>query len=79
MSVRRPRISQPLLQPAQQNRGLSQDDSLPERFPEVEGVSGAFFSNKGIAIKSSKLTYDDAVAKRLWNVSAELTHLGSAT
>jgi retinol dehydrogenase-14 len=64
-------------------RGKAVDGARPSIFlassPEVEGVSGAFFSNKGIAIKSSKLTYDDAVAKRLWNVSAELTHLGSAT
>lgn len=48
--------------------------SLLASSPEVEG-SGAFFSNKGVAIKSSKITYDDAVAKRLWNVSSELTHL----
>ena len=46
--------------------------------PEVAGVSGAFFNSKGVAIKSAKVTYDDAVAKRLWDVSAELTHLGSA-
>jgi NAD(P)-dependent dehydrogenase (short-subunit alcohol dehydrogenase family) len=42
---------------------------------QVEGVSGAFFSNKGVPIKSSKLTYDGATAKRLWAVSAELTQL----
>jgi len=64
-------------------RGKAVDGARPSIFlassPEVEGVSGAFFSNKGVAIKSSKLTYDDAAAKRLWNASAELTHLGSAT
>jgi retinol dehydrogenase-14 len=63
-------------------RGKAVDGARPSIFlassPEVEGVSGAFFSNKGVPIKSSKLTYDDATAKRLWAVSAELTHLESA-
>jgi retinol dehydrogenase-14 len=60
-------------------RGKPVDGARPTIFlassPEVKGVSGAFFSNKGVAIKSSKITYDNAVAKRLWNVSAELTHV----
>lgn len=60
-------------------RGTSVDGAKPSIFlassPEVEGVSGTFFSNKSVAIKSSKITYDDAVARRLWDVSAELTHL----
>jgi retinol dehydrogenase-14 len=60
-------------------RGKAVDGARPSIFlassPEVEGVSGAFFSNKGVPIKSSKITYDDATAKRLWAVSAELTHL----
>lgn len=43
--------------------------------PTVEGVSGKFFSNKSLEIPSSKLSYDGAAAKRLWDVSAELTHL----
>jgi retinol dehydrogenase-14 len=64
-------------------RGKAVDGARPTLFlassPEVEGISGAFFSNKGVAIKSSKITYDDAVAQRLWNVSAQLTHLASAT
>jgi retinol dehydrogenase-14 len=63
-------------------RGKAADGARPSIFlassPEVEGVSGAFFSNKGIAIKSSKLTYDAAIAKRLWDVSTELTHLAIA-
>jgi len=63
-------------------RGKAVDGAKPTVFlassPEVEGVSGAFFNSKGVAIKSAKVTYDDAVAKRLWDVSAELTHLGSA-
>jgi retinol dehydrogenase 14 len=64
-------------------RGKAVDGARPSIFlassPEVEGISGAFFSNKGVPIKSSKITYDDATVKRLWAVSAELTHLGGAT
>jgi hypothetical protein len=41
--------------------------------PEVEGVSGSFFSQKSVATKSSKLSYEDEAARRLWKVSAELT------
>jgi NAD(P)-dependent dehydrogenase (short-subunit alcohol dehydrogenase family) len=62
-------------------RGKAAGGARPSIFlassPDVEGVSGAFFSNKGIPIKSSKVTYDEAVAQRLWNVSAELTNLRS--
>ena len=43
--------------------------------PEVEGVSGKFFSSKGVAVSSSKSSYDEAAAKRLWDISAKLTHL----
>lgn len=42
--------------------------------PEVEGVSGKFFS-KGHEKRSSTQSYDVASAERLWNVSAELTKL----
>jgi NAD(P)-dependent dehydrogenase (short-subunit alcohol dehydrogenase family) len=42
---------------------------------EVEGVSGTFFNNKGAAAESSRGSRDEAVAKRLWQVSAELTHV----
>ncbi len=40
--------------------------------PEVEGVTGEYFE-KLKAIKSSAASYDSAVARRLWQVSAELT------
>jgi retinol dehydrogenase-14 len=43
--------------------------------PEVEGVTATFFNNKGVATRSSRLSYDEDAAKRLWQVSAELTHL----
>jgi NAD(P)-dependent dehydrogenase (short-subunit alcohol dehydrogenase family) len=41
---------------------------------EVEGVSGTFFNKKGKATESSNPSRDEVVAKRLWQVSAELTH-----
>ena len=43
--------------------------------PDVEGVSGKYFSHKGVATKSSKLSYDESIARRLWQISAELTQL----
>jgi retinol dehydrogenase-14 len=43
---------------------------------EVEGVSGRYFNRKG-EVKSSKLSYDQDVARRLWDVSAQLSDLGS--
>jgi retinol dehydrogenase-14 len=46
---------------------------------EVDGVSGTFFNNKGAATESSKGSRDESVAKRLWQVSAELTHLEAST
>jgi NAD(P)-dependent dehydrogenase (short-subunit alcohol dehydrogenase family) len=46
---------------------------------EVEGVSGAFFNNKGAATESSKGSRDEVAAKRLWQVSSELTHLEAST
>src|SRR6202171_3054608 len=60
-------------------RGKAVDGAKPTVYlassPELEGTSGAFFNNKGVPIKSSKITYDDAIAVRLWKVSADLTHL----
>jgi NAD(P)-dependent dehydrogenase (short-subunit alcohol dehydrogenase family) len=42
--------------------------------PELEQVSGAFFTN-GKPKTSSKASYDQAVAARLWHVSADLVGL----
>jgi NAD(P)-dependent dehydrogenase (short-subunit alcohol dehydrogenase family) len=42
--------------------------------PEVEGVSGKYFAKKSEA-KSSERSYDAAIARRLWQVSAEMTKL----
>jgi NAD(P)-dependent dehydrogenase (short-subunit alcohol dehydrogenase family) len=40
--------------------------------PEVEGVTGRYFDKKK-AVASSIESYDEAVAKRLWDVSVDLT------
>jgi NAD(P)-dependent dehydrogenase (short-subunit alcohol dehydrogenase family) len=42
--------------------------------PEVEGVTGKYFSNCK-EVHSSKESYDDAAGQRLWEISAELTNL----
>jgi len=42
--------------------------------PEVERVTGAYFANCK-EVKPSAAALDDAVAERLWRVSAELTAL----
>lgn len=39
--------------------------------PEVEGVSGKYFSDRK-AVKSSALSYNEVVRRRLWQVSQEL-------
>ncbi len=43
--------------------------------PKVEGVSGEYFVNRK-SIKSSPASYDEAAARRLWEISAKMT--GSA-
>jgi hypothetical protein len=40
--------------------------------PDVEGVSGEYFVRRR-AVKSSPASYDAAAARRLWEVSTELT------
>ncbi|MCB9452698.1 MAG: SDR family oxidoreductase [Anaerolineaceae bacterium] len=42
--------------------------------PEIAGVSGQYFTNRK-ALQSSKTSYDEALAHRLWGVSAELVNL----
>ena len=60
-------------------RGSAVNGARPTVFlassPEVEGVTGSFFSQKSVATKSSNVSYDDDAARRLWTLSAELTHL----
>jgi len=40
--------------------------------PEVEGVTGKYFVNKKAA-RSNKQSYDEAAARRLWEISDQLT------
>jgi hypothetical protein len=42
--------------------------------PDVEGVSGKYFVNKNVR-RSSKASYDETTAQRLWQVSAQMTGL----
>ena len=42
--------------------------------PEVEGMSGKYFAKKAEA-RSSEKSYDEAAARRLWQISADLTKL----
>ncbi len=44
--------------------------------PEVEGVTGKYF-DKRKAVKSNDVSYDTAVAKRLWEVSEQITGVGA--
>jgi hypothetical protein len=44
---------------------------------DLEGVSGVYFA-KGKPTASSKQSYDEAVAARLWQVSADLVALSAA-
>jgi NAD(P)-dependent dehydrogenase (short-subunit alcohol dehydrogenase family) len=45
--------------------------------PDVEGVSGKYFSNEK-AVETSKATYDKDLALKLWNISEKLTGLNKA-
>jgi len=40
--------------------------------PDVGGTTGAYFANRK-AIRSSRVSYDDATRQRLWDASEELT------
>jgi hypothetical protein len=49
--------------------------------PEVEGVTGKYFERKR-ARRSSRESYDEAAARRLWEISERMTALlnpGGAT
>jgi len=43
--------------------------------PEVEGITGKYFMKKNKAVPSSPITYDEAAARRLWEISAQITGL----
>ncbi|TMI56858.1 SDR family oxidoreductase [Candidatus Bathyarchaeota archaeon] len=44
--------------------------------PDLEGVTGKYFT-KMHEVKSSQESYDDDSARRLWQISEQLTHLSS--
>ncbi len=46
--------------------------------PEVEGVSGRYFDSKGGERSSSATSYDEETARRLWDVSEQLTGFDGA-
>ncbi|WP_322793714.1 SDR family oxidoreductase [Bellilinea sp.] len=46
--------------------------------PEVEGITGRYFDQKK-AVESSKISQDEETARRLWEVSLELTGLKEKT
>ena len=58
-------------------RGSAGDGAKPALFlatsPEVAAVNGRYFNQKG-EVSSSKLSHDEAAARRLWDVSLRLTH-----
>jgi NAD(P)-dependent dehydrogenase (short-subunit alcohol dehydrogenase family) len=45
--------------------------------PEVEGVTGKYFTNRR-ETRSSPASYDAAIARRLWEISARLTGIAGA-
>jgi retinol dehydrogenase 14 len=65
----------PLLRPLMKSpeRGAATSIQLATA-PGLEGVTGAFFAN-GRRTRSSKASYDEGDATRLWRVSAELVGL----
>jgi retinol dehydrogenase 14 len=46
--------------------------------PNLERVTGRYFANSKPK-KSSQLSYDEAIAARLWEVSADLVGLTAAS
>ena len=46
--------------------------------PEVEGLSGRYFVKKAEA-RSSDVSYDERIARRLWEASEEHTNLPAKT
>jgi NAD(P)-dependent dehydrogenase (short-subunit alcohol dehydrogenase family) len=45
--------------------------------PEVQAITGKYFENRR-PVRSSRESYDEATARRLWEISAEMTGLTSA-
>ena len=46
--------------------------------PEIDGATGVYFKRRKEA-KSVKISYDETVAKELWDVSVKLTNVDLKT
>lgn len=73
------RFLTPLINPVIQRKGRpplegAQTSIYLATSPEVEGVTGRYFTNKK-PVRSSPYSYDQEAAKRLWEVSLQLTGL----
>jgi NAD(P)-dependent dehydrogenase (short-subunit alcohol dehydrogenase family) len=67
------RMLVPLLRPMMLTAAQGAATPIPlASAPDLEHVSGRFFAKRSPR-QSSKASYDQATAKRLWNVSAEMT------
>src|SRR6266704_3470316 len=69
------RVLTPLARPVMKGPGQGADTVVwLASSPEVEGVNGRYFTRRR-AIRSSKRSYDQDAARRLWEVSERLTGL----
>src|SRR6266540_3715161 len=69
------RVVTPLARPFMKGPGQGADTVVwLASSPEVEGVNGRYFTRRR-AIRSSKRSYDQDAARRLWEVSERLTGL----
>src|SRR6266511_4131779 len=69
------RVLTPLARPFMKGPGQGADTVVwLASSPEVEGVNGRYFTRRR-AIRSSKRSYDQDAARRLWEVSERLTGL----
>lgn len=72
------RLLIPLLRPVMKSPAQGAATSIHlASAPELERVSGRYFANRG-AIRSSARSYEQAVAARLWEASADLVKLPTA-
>ena len=69
------RLYTPLMRPFIKSPGQGAATSIPmASSPDLERSTGVYFANSKPK-RSSKRSYDEAVAARLWQVSADLVGL----
>jgi len=66
------RLASPFLWTAEKG---AQTSIFLARSPDVANVTGKYFNEKGREVRSSKLSYDTALQKRLWAMSERMTGL----